>query len=100
MITLKATQDKTLSILRSVAGIVERRNVLPILFTVPSEQGDPQIAKSVAVLSHAPQKQLNPVPTMSYGLWKNLIAGKCGVGLRPAEDGTRHWQVISDSGPK
>ena len=31
MIVLKATQDKVLSVLQSVAGIVERRHTLPIL---------------------------------------------------------------------
>lgn len=34
MIVLKATQDKVLSILKSVAGIVERRHTLPILANV------------------------------------------------------------------
>ncbi len=34
MIVLKATQDKVLSILQSVAGIVERRHTLPILANV------------------------------------------------------------------
>ncbi len=34
MIVLKATQDKVLSVLQSVAGIVERRHTLPILANV------------------------------------------------------------------
>ena len=34
MIVLKATQDKFLSVLQSVAGIVERRHTLPILANV------------------------------------------------------------------
>lgn len=34
MIVLKATQDKVLSVLQSVAGIVERRHTLPILSNV------------------------------------------------------------------
>eukprot|EP01036_Dinobryon_divergens_P048494 gene48494-65053_t len=34
MIVLKATQDKVLSVLQSVAGIVERRQTLPILANV------------------------------------------------------------------
>jgi hypothetical protein len=34
MIDLKATQDKVLSVLQSVAGIVERRHTLPILATM------------------------------------------------------------------
>ena len=34
MIVLKATQDKVLSALQSVAGIVERRHTLPILANV------------------------------------------------------------------
>ena len=34
MIILKATQDKVLSVLQSVAGIVERRHTLPILANV------------------------------------------------------------------
>ena len=34
MIVLKATQDAVLSILQSVAGIVERRHTLPILANV------------------------------------------------------------------
>lgn len=34
MIVLKATQDKILSVLQSVAGIVERRHTLPVLANV------------------------------------------------------------------
>ena len=34
MIVLKATQDKVLATLQSVAGIVERRHTLPILANV------------------------------------------------------------------
>jgi DNA polymerase III subunit beta len=34
MIVLKATQDKLLSLLQSVCGIVERRHTLPILANV------------------------------------------------------------------
>ena len=34
MIVLKATQDKVLSALQAVAGIVERRHTLPILANV------------------------------------------------------------------
>ena len=34
MIVLKATQDQLLSVLQSVAGIVERRHTLPILANV------------------------------------------------------------------
>ena len=34
MIVLKATQDKVLSALQSVAGIVERRHTLPVLANV------------------------------------------------------------------
>ena len=41
MIVFKATQDKVLAALQSVAGIVERRHTLPILANVllRSEQG-------------------------------------------------------------
>jgi len=38
MIVLKATQDKVLSVLQSVAGIVERRHTLPILANVHAAQ--------------------------------------------------------------
>jgi hypothetical protein len=34
MIVLKATQDKVLAVLQSVAGIMERRHTLPILANV------------------------------------------------------------------
>ena len=34
MIVLKATQDKVLSVLQAVSGIVERRHTLPILANV------------------------------------------------------------------
>src|ERR1035437_10621825 len=34
MIVLKATQDKVLSVLQAVAGLVERRHTLPILANV------------------------------------------------------------------
>lgn len=40
MIVLKATQDKVLAVLQSVAGIVERRHVLPILANVLMRKAD------------------------------------------------------------
>jgi DNA polymerase-3 subunit beta len=43
MIVLKATQDKVLSALQSVAGIVERRHTLPILANVMIRKTGPQI---------------------------------------------------------
>lgn len=38
MIVLKATQDKVLSVLQSIAGIVERRHTLPVLAYVKSRK--------------------------------------------------------------
>ena len=43
MIVLKATQDKVLSVLQSVAGIVERRHTLPILANVLIRKNGSQI---------------------------------------------------------
>ena len=43
MIVLKATQDKVLSLLQSVAGIVERRHTLPILANVLLRKTGPSI---------------------------------------------------------
>jgi DNA polymerase-3 subunit beta len=43
MIVLKATQDKVLAVLQSVAGIVERRHTLPILANVLIRKTGPQI---------------------------------------------------------
>ena len=43
MIVLKATQDKVLSVLQSVAGIVERRHTLPILANVLIRKTDSSI---------------------------------------------------------
>ena len=43
MIVLKATQDKFLSALQSVAGIVERRHTLPILANVLIRKTGPQL---------------------------------------------------------
>jgi DNA polymerase-3 subunit beta len=43
MIVLKATQEKVLSALQSVAGIVERRHTLPILANVMIRKTGPQI---------------------------------------------------------
>ena len=100
MIVLKATQGQILNVLHSVAGIVERRHALPILASVLIEQDDPQIVRLGPVLLHAPQKRLTPVLSASYGLLSLLIGGKGRVGLSHREEGTRHWQVISDSGPK
>lgn len=40
MIVLKATQDKVLAVLQSVAGIVERRHTLPILDKVVIRRSD------------------------------------------------------------
>ena len=38
MIVLKATQDKVLAVLQSVAGIVKRRHALPILANLVSRR--------------------------------------------------------------
>ena len=43
MIVLKATQEKVLSALQSVAGIVERRHTLPILANVMIRKTGSQI---------------------------------------------------------
>ncbi|SFB83270.1 DNA polymerase III, beta subunit [Polaromonas sp. OV174] len=43
MIVLKATQEKVLSVLQSVAGIVERRHTLPILANVLIRKTGPQL---------------------------------------------------------
>ena len=43
MIVLKATQEKVLSALQAVAGIVERRHTLPILANVLIRKSGPQI---------------------------------------------------------
>jgi len=43
MIVLKATQDKVLAVLQSVAGIVERRHTLPILANVLIRKTGPSI---------------------------------------------------------
>lgn len=56
MIVLKATQDAVLSILQSVAGIVERRHTLPILASVLSQKtyttpAAPKASASKAYLS-------------------------------------------------
>jgi len=40
MIVLKATQDKILAVLQSVAGIVERRHTMPILANVLTRKTD------------------------------------------------------------
>lgn len=100
MIVLKATQDKVLSVLQSVAGIVERRHALPVLASVLTRSGELQSAEiSAAVLLYAPLNQLSPVRSMSYGTVRasRLVEG-CGGSLR-REEGVRHWQVTSDSGP-
>ena len=44
MIVLKATQDKILAALQSVAGIVERRHTLPILANVLMEAKGDQVS--------------------------------------------------------
>ncbi|TFY97955.1 DNA polymerase III subunit beta [Ramlibacter rhizophilus] len=43
MIVLKATQEKVLSVLQSVAGIVERRHTLPVLANVLIRRNGPQV---------------------------------------------------------
>lgn len=43
MIVLKASQDKVLSVLQSVAGIVERRHTLPVLANVLIRKTGPQV---------------------------------------------------------
>jgi len=100
MIVLKATQDKILSILQSMAGIVERRHALPTLANVLTRADELQFVEiSAAVLLHAPRKQLNPVRSMSYGAFRELTLGESCVGLFRREESARNWQVISDSGP-
>jgi hypothetical protein len=56
MIVLKSSQDAVLSLLQSVAGIVERRHTLPILANVLVRKTDsnpaaPQASASSAYLS-------------------------------------------------
>ena len=53
MIVLKATQDAVLSILQSVAGIVERRHTLPILANVLIRKADTTPTASKASASKA-----------------------------------------------
>ncbi|HYE38612.1 MAG TPA: DNA polymerase III subunit beta, partial [Ramlibacter sp.] len=43
MIVLKATQEKLLSVLQSVAGIVEKRHTLPILANVLLRKTGPNV---------------------------------------------------------
>ena len=50
MIVLKATQDKVLSMLQSVAGIVERRHTLPILANVLLRKTGPLMAGTTSDL--------------------------------------------------
>ncbi len=50
MIVLKATQDKVLSVLQSVAGIVERRHTLPILANVLIRKTGSRVQFSTRVL--------------------------------------------------
>jgi hypothetical protein len=47
MIVLKATQDKILCVLQSIAGIVERRHTLPILANVLIRKTDTQLSELV-----------------------------------------------------
>jgi len=49
MIVLKATQDQILSVLQSIAGIVERRHTLPILAKVLLRNADGEGARLVGV---------------------------------------------------
>ena len=53
MIVFKATQDKILSVLQSVAGIVERRYTQPNLDKVLIRKTDPNPAASKASASSA-----------------------------------------------
>ena len=48
MIVLKATQEKVLGVLQSVAGIVERRHTLPILANVLIRKTAGQLQFTVA----------------------------------------------------
>ena len=61
MIVLKATQDAVLSVLQSVAGIVERRHTLPVLANVlprktgavDSGQASSPVARLLTVFRHS-----------------------------------------------
>lgn len=56
MIVLKATQDKVLSALQAVAGIIERRHTLPILAGVLANR-----SKSLAAIFNAGPENLRLV---------------------------------------
>lgn len=80
MIILKATQDKVLSVLQSVAGIVERRHTLPILANV-------LLRKTGAVFLEQ-SSQAVPSPVLAFRPFLIPAARRGGTGgvsssLRP-----------------
>jgi len=78
MIVLKATQDKLLSVLQSVAGIVERRDTFPILAKVLVRKAGGEdarlvgiclpnkIARAAAALFRPVCSQLQRVPALGH----------------------------------
>jgi hypothetical protein len=80
MIILKATQDKVLSVLQSVAGIVERRHTLPILGNV--------LLRKTGAGFLAQSSQAVPSPMLAFRPLLTPAARRVGTGgvsstLRP-----------------
>ena len=68
MIILKATQDKFLSILQTLAEIVERRHTLPILANVLLRKAG---AGAVELTNHAMARQVHVCPPLlAPGAWR------------------------------
>src|SRR3954471_8281069 len=74
MIVLKATQDKVLAALQSVAGIVERRHTLPILANVLIRKSGGQLELTTSDLEI--QVRTNADPGGDAGHFTTTVAAR------------------------
>ena len=89
MIVLKATQDQILSVLQSIAGIVERRHTLPILAKVLLRNADGEGARLVGV--YVPNKIARAAATLFRPVCSQLqrvpATGHFVMGLKSFRQG-------------
>lgn len=99
MILLKATQEKVLSVLQSVAGIVERRHTLPILASVMTRTPtfyEPNSRVSAVVLC-APRKRVHTKPYMCEGMDSSQIETR-KIGRCFKRGWENCWRLVCDGG--
>lgn len=101
MIVLKATQEKLLAVLQSVAGIVEKRHPLPLLANVLLRKGgsDIQVRAEVEALVVLHAVAIRPVRDVreAVGAVTGYEQRAMAPGRRRRRTGASCWRLVGDS---